>query len=422
MNITTKQKLLEKGVHFGHKSNIWNPKMKSYIATTKNKTHIINIDKTINNLNKAYKAIYEISKKDGKFMFVGTKKHSKLTIKENAIRSGSFYVDYRWLGGTLTNFHTIRKSIEKYRDLERMSKEGFDGYNKKEAGLLYKELKKLERQLIGIKYMINKPSAIFLTSSLDEDIALAEAKKLNIPIFAIVDTNADPDIVDFIIPANDDGNKSVSLITTLIADAICDAKGLEVKAAFKEDDKVEVIGEVVYDHKETVQRFKRQYSSNHNERDYQKKSYKKYDEKPNFKKFDNKSSKPNYKHGSEKPTFKAKVEKEDKTKLDSIEQEKHIQEQDKIVKKDHIVKDKIKHLKVDKKMPFNLEEKEDVKVGKLHPNSKIATPKSKDDKKSTLKAKVVSKKTTNPTKKDDKKSSKLTTKKVTSTKTQKAKK
>ena len=241
-NVISRQKLLEHGVHFGHKTDRWNPKMKPYIQGIKNETHIINLDRTINNLNRAYKALYEVTKKDGKVLFVGTKKQASNAVKLNAIRSGSFYIHHRWLGGTLTNFSTIRKSIERYKNLERLSKDNFAGYSKKEAGQMYKDLKKMELALGGIKYMRHKPSAVVLSSSVEDNIALQEAKKLGVPIFAIVDTNANPDEVTFRIPANDDANKSQALILTILADAICDAKGMPRKVSLMDESKIEVLG------------------------------------------------------------------------------------------------------------------------------------------------------------------------------------
>ncbi len=241
-NVISRQKLLEHGVHFGHKKNRWNPKMKPYIQGIKNDTHIINLDKTVNSLNRAYKALYEITKKGGKVLFVGTKRQVANSVKQNAIRSNSFYINYRWLGGTLTNFNTIKKSIEKYKELERLAKQDFDGYSKKEAIEMKKQLEKYNNTLGGIKYMRHKPSAIILSSSVEDNIALKEAQKLNIPVFAIVDSNSDPDGIKYKIPANDDANKSQALIMTILADAICDAKGLPRKAALVEEEKVEVLG------------------------------------------------------------------------------------------------------------------------------------------------------------------------------------
>ena len=241
-NVISRQKLLEHGVHFGHKKNRWNPKMKSYIQGIKHDTHIINLDKTVNSLNRAYKELYEITKKGGKILFVGTKKQASNSIKQNAIRSNSFYINHRWLGGTLTNFQTIRKSIERYKELERLGKDNFEGYSKKEAVDMYKEMKKMELALSGIKFMRHKPAAIVLSSAVEDNIAVKEAQKLNIPIFAIIDSNANPEGIEFKIPGNDDANKSQSLLITILADAICDANGLPKKAALVNEDEVEVLG------------------------------------------------------------------------------------------------------------------------------------------------------------------------------------
>ncbi len=221
----SKEKLLEYGVHFGHKKQNWNPKMKPFIHGEKNKTHIINLNKIITTLRISYTYIEQIAKKGGTFLFVGTSKQAKNTIKENAERVGAYYISERWLGGTLTNFKTIQNSIRRLRYLERLQKNNFDGYTKKEASKLSKELQKLELNLGGIKYMRRLPNAIFVSSVVSEKIVVSEAKKFNIPIFGIVDTDGDPRSIQFPIVGNDDGNKSVSIITTIIADAIASAKG-----------------------------------------------------------------------------------------------------------------------------------------------------------------------------------------------------
>ncbi len=259
--VVTKEILLKHGVHFGHKKNVWNPKMKMYIQGIRYGTHIINTNRTINGLNMAYKALYEITKKEGKVMFVGTTTHASEAIKLNAERSGSFYISNRWLGGTLTNFSTIIKSIDKYKELERLSKSNFEGYTKKEAIDMYKDLKKKEANLSGIKHMRYKPAAIILSSVASDNIALMEAKKLNIPVFAITDTNVDPDLIDYKIPGNDDANKSISLIITILADAICDAKGLPKNVAMIDEDNIKVLGLV-----ERKEKPQRRYSSNNFDR------------------------------------------------------------------------------------------------------------------------------------------------------------
>lgn len=220
-----KDKLLEAGVQFGHKTHKWNPAMKPFIHNTKDNSHIINLSRTLLSLKISYEAIKKISSMGGTLLFVGTNKQSSSTVKLNAIRTGSYYVNQRWLGGTLTNFKTILNSIKKLRYLERLEKNNFNGYTKKEALNMKRKLDKLEKSLGGIKYMRKPPAGIFVTSVIDEKIVIKEANKLDIPVFGIVDTNANPRSVKFPIFANDDANKSVSLITTFIADAVAEAKG-----------------------------------------------------------------------------------------------------------------------------------------------------------------------------------------------------
>lgn len=241
-------KLLECGVQYGHETKRWNPLMKPFIqkikimGPTKKKVYIINTLTTKAALNNAYSAIRKISRNGGVFLFVGTNPKFKKTIELNAVRSGSFYVNHRWLGGTLTNFKTIQNSINRLRNLERIEKTGYKGYTKKEGLELSRELEKLQQTLNGIKYMRRLPSAIFVASVSEEKIAIKEAKKFNIPVFGIVDTNEDPYQVQFPIFANDDSNKSVSLITTIIADTITMTKNGETKAIFKADEDVEIVG------------------------------------------------------------------------------------------------------------------------------------------------------------------------------------
>ena len=240
--IISASKLKENGVHFGHKRRQWSPKMKPYIQFVRNDKHYLNIDITLSHLNFAFAVINNIAKKNGKFLFVGTKKEVKESIKQNAIRTNSFYINERWLGGTLTNFKTIRKSVYRLQELEKMQETNFDGYTKKEGIKLKKELNNLEKLLSGIKDMKHLPNAIFLASAYNEQTALKEAEKLNIPVFSIVDTNTNPERVKFIIPANDDASKSTSLIVTIIADAIALAKNEPVLAAYKKDEDVKILG------------------------------------------------------------------------------------------------------------------------------------------------------------------------------------
>ncbi len=241
-NIISKDKLLESGLHYGHQTKSWNPAMKPFIAMARRNIHIIDLEKTVRSLENSYNIVKKIAEKGGSFLFVGTQRQSSKTVRENAERVGAFYIDHRWLGGLLTNFRTIQNSVNKLRRLERLEKENFAGYTKKEAILMKRDLEKLEKALGGIKFMRRLPQAIFVTSIRNEDIAIKEAKKMGIPVFGIADTNVDPYTVNFPIFGNDDANKSVALVTTVIADAIAASKNEKQMVAYVEDDKVNVIG------------------------------------------------------------------------------------------------------------------------------------------------------------------------------------
>ena len=238
MSVISMKKLLEVGVHFGHQTKRWNPKMAPYIFTSRNGIYIIDLQKSSKKIDEAYKAMNEIAEKGGKVLFVGTKKQAQEAVKEEAIRSGSFYVNSRWLGGTLTNFKTIQKRIRRLVELEKMEKDGtFDLLPKKEVILLKKEAAKLEKNLGGIKEMRRLPSALFVVDPKAEHNAVAEARILGIPVFGIVDTNCNPDDVDYVIPGNDDAVRSVKLVLGVLNNAICEANGLEVIDYVTEDDK-----------------------------------------------------------------------------------------------------------------------------------------------------------------------------------------
>lgn len=235
--IITMKKLLEAGVHFGHQTRRWNPKMKPFIYTARNGIYIVDLQKTVERITTAYEALKKIVDDGGKVLFVGTKKQSQDIIKEEALRSGSFYVTQRWLGGTLTNFKTIQQRIKYLKDIERMEEDGtFAVLPKKEVALLKKEQEKLEKALGGIKEMRRLPQAIFVVDPRIELNAVLEAKKLHIPVFGIVDTNSDPDLVDYIIPGNDDATKSVKLIVSVMSDAVVESKGGLTVVAYVPDD------------------------------------------------------------------------------------------------------------------------------------------------------------------------------------------
>lgn len=223
--VAAMKELLEAGVHFGHQVKRWHPKMKKYIFGERNGIYIIDLQKTVRGLEDAYNFVKRISISGSPVLFVGTKKQSQDAIREEAQRAGAFYVNQRWLGGMLTNFTTIKKSIEKLKKIETMKQDGtMDLLPKKEVSALEKERFKLERNLSGIKDMTSFPGALFIVDPKKERIAVAEAKKLSVPIVAIVDTNCDPDEVDYVIPGNDDAIRAIKLITSKIADAIVEGK------------------------------------------------------------------------------------------------------------------------------------------------------------------------------------------------------
>jgi small subunit ribosomal protein S2 len=225
MSVISMKQLLEAGVHFGHQTRRWNPKMKKYIFTERNGIYIIDLQKTVKKVEEAYNWVKELSANGGTMLFVGTKKQAQDSVKEEAIRSGMYYVNHRWLGGTLTNFETIQKRIGRLKDIERMAEDGtFEVLPKKEVVQLRKEQERLEKFLGGIKDMKQLPDALFIVDPRKERIAVAEAHKLNIPIVGIVDTNCDPDEIDVVIPANDDAIRAVKLLTGKMADAILEAK------------------------------------------------------------------------------------------------------------------------------------------------------------------------------------------------------
>lgn len=225
MSVISMKQLLEAGVHFGHQTRRWNPKMKRYIFTERNGIYIIDLQKTVKKVEEAFNAMKEIAANGGTILFVGTKKQAQDSVKEEAERSGMYFVNQRWLGGTLTNFETIQKRIARLKEIERMREDGtFEVLPKKEVVNLNKELDRLEKFLGGIKEMKDIPDALFIIDPRKERIAVAEAHKLNIPIIAIVDTNCDPDEIDYVIPGNDDAIRAVKLLTSKMADAIIEAK------------------------------------------------------------------------------------------------------------------------------------------------------------------------------------------------------
>ena len=245
MSVISIKQLLEAGVHFGHHTRRWNPKMQEYIFTERNGIYIIDLQKTVKKFEEAYMFVRELAANDGTVLFVGTKKQAAEAIKEEATRCGQYYVNVRWPGGMMTNFKTIKRSIARLNSLNKMAEDGtFEMLPKKEVAKLQKEIFDLEKSYGGIKNMETLPSAIFVVDTKKEANAVAEAKKLGIPVVAIVDTNCDPDDADYVIPGNDDAIRAIKLISSVLADAIITAKQGEIlEEAPAEAAEVEVAAE-----------------------------------------------------------------------------------------------------------------------------------------------------------------------------------
>ena len=238
MTVVSMNYLLETGVHFGHQKRRWNPKMKEYIFGARDDIYIIDLQKTVKKLEEAYDALTKIATDGGKVIFVGTKKQAQEAARECAERTNMFYVTERWLGGTLTNFRTIRSRVKRLEELERMATDGtYDLLPKKEVALLNKEYDKLNKYLSGIREMTELPKAVIIVDPSKEYNAIREARKLNIPVFGIVDTNCDPDMVDYIIPGNDDAVRAVKVVLNALTNAIATVNGNEIVDVISEDDK-----------------------------------------------------------------------------------------------------------------------------------------------------------------------------------------
>ena len=255
MTVVSMNYLLEAGVHFGHQKRRWNPKMKEYIFTSRDDIYIIDLQTTAKKIEEAYAALNKIAANGGKTLFVGTRKQAQEAIKEEAIRSNSYYVTERWLGGTLTNFRTIRRRVKRMEEIEKMEKEGtFELLPKKEVIGLKKEYDKLNNLLCGIRDMHKLPDALFIVDPSKEEIAIREARKLNIPVFGIVDTNCDPDMVDYVIPGNDDAVRAVKLITGVMANAIVEANGGKIVDYTRDEQKSDNAKEIMQKAVDSVKR------------------------------------------------------------------------------------------------------------------------------------------------------------------------
>ncbi|MGG7011016.1 30S ribosomal protein S2 [Limosilactobacillus fermentum] len=257
MPVVSMKQLLEAGVHFGHQTRRWNPKMKPFIFTERNGIYIIDLQKTVKMIDTAYNYVKDVAADGGVVLFVGTKKQAQDSIKEEATRAGQYYVNHRWLGGTLTNWKTIQSRISRLKELKKMAEDGtFDRLPKKEVAVLTKQREKLERFLGGIEDMPRIPDILYIVDPHKEQIAVKEAQKLHIPIVAMVDTNTDPDDIDVIIPSNDDAIRAVRLITAKMADAVIEGKQGEDDqqvAAPAEDVAEEVSDESLQDLKNSVE-------------------------------------------------------------------------------------------------------------------------------------------------------------------------
>ena len=236
MSVISMKQLLEAGVHFGHQTRRWNPKMAPYIYTERNGIHIIDLQKTVGLVDEAYNAVFDIVQQGGTILFVGTKKQASETVAEEAARCGMYYVNERWLGGMLTNFRTIRSRIDRLKKIEKMAEDGtFDVLPKKEVANLKKEQEKLTKNLGGIKDMDRIPDAIFVVDPKKESLCVNEANKLGLTIIGIADTNCDPDELDYVIPGNDDAIRAIKLIVSKMADAVIEAKqGAEAETPDKD--------------------------------------------------------------------------------------------------------------------------------------------------------------------------------------------
>ena len=251
MAVVSMSYLLEAGVHFGHQTKRWNPKMKEYIYNSRDDIYIINLQKTVEKMEEAYTALKKIIENGGKVLYVGTKKQASEVCKEEAERSGMYYMTERWLGGTLTNFRTIRRRVNRLDEIEKMEADGtFEKLPKKEVVGLKKEYDKLNKNLCGIREMTKLPQALIIVDSMKEENAIKEAKKLNIPVFGIVDTNCDPDMVDYVIPGNDDAVRAIKVVLGALTNAIVEVNGGTIVDYITEDETRKNMKQSSFDKKE----------------------------------------------------------------------------------------------------------------------------------------------------------------------------
>jgi len=317
MSVVTMRKLLEAGVHYGHQTRRWDPKQKPNIYTAKNGVHIINLEKTMEQLDSAYEALRKIAENGGRVLFVGTKKQAQAIVMEEALRSGSFHVTQRWLGGTLTNYRTIQKRIRRLLEIEQMEENGgFDNYTKKEVANINKEKARLDNFLGGIKEMKKLPDAVFVVDPKEDYNAVLEARKLHIPVFGICDTNCDPALVDYAIAGNDDAVKAIKLLVGVMADAIVEAKQGILEFAYTPDEGAEVTMEDVIVNVQEIaaenerrrrQRFEERKQQNNN-RNAQRR-------------YNNRRNEPKASEGAEAPVVAEAVPAEEEPKKETAREE-----------------------------------------------------------------------------------------------------
>jgi small subunit ribosomal protein S2 len=322
MTVVSMSYLLEAGVHFGHQTKRWNPKMKEYIYTSRDDIYIIDLQKTVKKIEEAYDALKKIAEDGGKVIFVGTKKQAQEAAKEEAIRSDSYYMVERWLGGTLTNFRTIKRRINRIEQIEKMEENGtFEMLPKKEVIKIKKEYEKLKLYFEGVREMKKMPDAMIIVDPKKEFNAIREARKLNIPVFGIVDTNCDPDLVDYVIPANDDAVRSIKVVLGVLNNAICEATNKELVDYVTEDDKVnmaDVVEDIKVVEKEDKVEAKEEKKPAKKETKKEVVKEEKVEEKKETKKVAKKAEKKEEVKEEKKTTKKAATKKEEKVDLSTL--------------------------------------------------------------------------------------------------------
>ena len=322
MTVVSMSYLLEAGVHFGHQTKRWNPKMKEYIYTSRDDIYIIDLQKTVKKIEEAYDALKKIAEDGGKVIFVGTKKQAQEAAKEEALRSESYYMVERWLGGTLTNFRTIKRRINRIEQIEKMEENGtFEMLPKKEVIKIRKEYDKLKLYFEGVREMKKMPDAMIIVDPKKEINAIREARKLNIPVFGIVDTNCDPDLVDYVIPANDDAVRSIKVVLGVLNNAICEATNKELVDYVTEDDKVnmaDVVEDIKVVEKEDKVEAKEEKKPAKKETKKEVVKEEKVEEKKETKKTTKKVEKKEEVKEEKKTTKKAATKKEEKVDLSTL--------------------------------------------------------------------------------------------------------